>query len=243
MSKFWSRLLILTLCLCLCGCDEKEPEDQTLNTTLPTQTQLPSQTPTSEPTRPTETDATEPAGSQPTEPAQTEPQPTEPAETQPQPTEPEQTQPEQTEPEPTQPDSGSALQPAVPQPGETTTLTLGNSGAVRVTYSVNVSSVRYITSAAQLPDYPELAGYDDAYFETGALILVMESVSSSSVRVSIGSVTLNDTTALVTLTHEGTGDVSVPAMATWLVWAEVEKDLHYSWEVANPALDSNIQNS
>lgn len=240
MRILCTKILILALCLSLCGCSEQVPPDSTGSTTAPAQTQPTQQTaaPTQPSTAPTETIPADTVPTQPTQPAPTEPAPTEPAPTEPQPTEP-----APTEPQPTQPDSGSVLQPTVPKDEEKTTLMLGNSGAVRISYSVNVSSVRYITSASQLPEYAELAAYDDAYFETGALVLVMESVSSSSIRVGIESVELTETHALVTLLHEGSGDVSVPAMATWLVWAEVEKDLSYTWEVVNPALKSDVQDS
>lgn len=127
--------------------------------------------------------------------------------------------------------------PMVNQPTESgEPLTLGGTGCVRVTYTQNVSSVRYITSVDQLPDNEALAGYDDAYFETGALLIVMESTSSGSTKVSIESVE----DGVVTLGHEMTGDAGTTDMATWLLWAEVEKDLDYEWSVANPALPSNI---
>lgn len=115
-------------------------------------------------------------------------------------------------------------------------VTVGESGCVRVDYTTNISNVRYITSADQLPDNEALAGYDEAYFETGALVIVMESVSSGSVKVSIESVEAG----VVTLGHEMSGDVGTTDMATWLLWAEVEQGLDYEWSVANPALPSNV---
>lgn len=119
----------------------------------------------------------------------------------------------------------------------------GATGAVRITYSVNISSVRYVTSAEQLPDNEALAQYDDAYFETGALVLVMETVSSAAVQVGISAITATETAAWVTLSHEAQSDVTIPAMTTWLAWAEVEQGLDYQWSVENPALESEIENS
>ena len=58
----------------------------------------------------------------------------------------------------------------------------GQVNRLRLTYNGNVSSALYVTSAAQLPDYPELSAYDDAFFKDHALVLVQESVSSGSVR-------------------------------------------------------------
>lgn len=63
----------------------------------------------------------------------------------------------------------------------------GQVNRLRLTYSGNVSSALYVTSAAQLPDYPELSAYDDAFFKDHALVLVQESVSSGSVEVGIES--------------------------------------------------------
>ena len=115
----------------------------------------------------------------------------------------------------------------------------GQVNRLRLTYNGNVSSALYVTSAAQLPDYPELSAYDDAFFKDHALVLVQESVSSGSVEVGIESVSLKDDhTAVVTLTHQGPGEeqVGTADMATWLLWTEVDTGLEdYQWTVANPA--------
>ena len=120
----------------------------------------------------------------------------------------------------------------------------GQVDRLRLTYNGNVSSALYVTSAAQLPDYPELSAYDDAFFKDHALVLVQESVSSGSVEVGIESVSLKaDHTAVVALTHQGPGEGQVgPAdMATWLLWTEVDTGLEdYQWTVANPALESQL---
>ena len=111
---------------------------------------------------------------------------------------------------------------------------LGQTGCVRVEYITNISSVRYITSVDQLPDHEALAGYDEAYFENKALVLVKETTSSGSVQVGIASIE----GGVVTLSHEmPEGDVTAD-MATWLLWAEVDAGLEYEWSVANPALES-----
>lgn len=86
----------------------------------------------------------------------------------------------------------------------------GQVDRLRLTYNGNVSSALYVTSAAQLPDYPELSAYDDAFFKDHALVLVQESVSSGSVEVGIESVSLKaDHAAVVTLTHQGPGEGQV----------------------------------
>ena len=120
----------------------------------------------------------------------------------------------------------------------------GQVDRLRLTYNGNVSSALYVTSAAQLPDYPELSAYDDAFFKDHALVLVQESVSSGSVEVGIESVSLKaDHTAVVALTHRGPGEgqVGTADMATWLLWTEVDTGLEdYQWTVANPALESQL---
>ena len=120
----------------------------------------------------------------------------------------------------------------------------GQVDRLRLTYNGNVSSALYVTSAAQLPDYPELSAYDDAFFKDHALVLVQESVSSGSVEVGIESVSLKaDHTAVVALTHQGPGEgqVGTADMATWLLWTEVDTGLEdYQWTVANPALESQL---
>lgn len=114
-------------------------------------------------------------------------------------------------------------------------LALGDTGCVRVAYDSNISSVRYITSVEQLPDNEALAAYDEAYFAEKALIVVYETVSSGSVKVGIASVK----DGAVTLSHDMPGDVGTADMATWLLWAEVDAGLDYTWSVANPAVEPN----
>lgn len=112
-------------------------------------------------------------------------------------------------------------------------------GKVRIPYSGNRSAVTYVTSASMLPDCEALEQYDDAYFESHALVLVTETVRSGSVNVGIRSVDVEGAEATVTLYHNmppaasGTTD-----MATWLLWAEVAPGLDCQWTIANPTLGS-----
>lgn len=144
-----------------------------------------------------------------------------------------------TQPRPTQVTGEHLLQPTRPEP-QGSSLELGETGTARMNTSVIVSSVRYITSVDQLPDNEALAQYDAAYFETGALILVMETVNSGSVRVDIEAVTVADGVASVRLLHAPQGDLGVPAMTTWLIWAEVAPGLELQWVLENPAMDSEV---
>ena len=112
-------------------------------------------------------------------------------------------------------------------------------GSRTVTYTVNTSKARYVTSAADLPDHEELSQYDDAWFEDHALLLIYESVASGSVQVGIESIQIEEGTANITLTHEPTGELGTTVMTTWLLWAEVDQGLQYTWTVVNPALENN----
>lgn len=114
---------------------------------------------------------------------------------------------------------------------------IGATGRLRLTYTGNVSSVRYITSVSELPEYPELEAYDEAYFQDRALVLVMETVTNGTVEVGISGIILNENTAAVQLSHETKGDVGTTVMTTWLLWAEVEAGLDYAWTVDNPAVE------
>ena len=124
----------------------------------------------------------------------------------------------------------------------------GQVNRLRLTYNGNVSSALYVTSAAQLPDYPELSAYDDAFFKDHALVLVQESVSSGSVEVGIESVSLKDDhTAVVTLTHQGPGEeqVGTADMATWLLWTEVDTSGRWPirrWSPSCLSIDKAIPN-
>ena len=110
-------------------------------------------------------------------------------------------------------------------------------GAQRIEYKQNASSVRYITRAADLPAYEALDGYrNDEYFRTKALLVVVDTVTSGSVKVAIDSVG-NGT---VTLSKEMPGDAGTADMATWLLWAEVDQGLTENWIVTNPGVQNNL---
>lgn len=116
-----------------------------------------------------------------------------------------------------------------------TELKFENAGKRRVPYTGIVSSVVYVTSPVQLPKTDAFAKYDAAFFQDRALILVMDTVGSGSVQVRIGRITVSGGIAYVTLARELPGQVGTADMATWQLWAEVEKDLRLQWKVANPA--------
>lgn len=118
--------------------------------------------------------------------------------------------------------------------GETLPMTAG--GSVRLTYTGNMSGVQYATSPEELPAIPELQGYDAAWFRENALILVTETVTGGSIQIGIQDIRLEGERAFVVLSREMQGDVGTTVMTTWLLWAEVDRGLAYSWTVENPAL-------
>lgn len=136
------------------------------------------------------------------------------------------------------PETGNETFPVEPEE-----LSMVEQGSFRLTYDGNQSSVVYVTKAKQLENYiqqgaEELARYDDAYFAEKALVLVVDTVKSGSVKVQIASITVTEEEALVTLSRQapqyGTDD-----MATWLLWCEAKQGLsQLTWSVTNPACDS-----
>jgi len=120
-------------------------------------------------------------------------------------------------------------------------LSLRNPGKVRIGYQGNRRSVHYITSVEDLPDEEALASYDAAFFEDHALLVVVETVSSGSIRLELGSVLVSGDSAMVKLDREMSGDVGTADMATWLLWAEVDRGLDYEWSLEGSG--SRIPNS
>lgn len=115
----------------------------------------------------------------------------------------------------------------VTEPGES--LPFANAGKLRLAYTGPRSYVKYITSLADLPGEEALQGYDEAFFENHALLIVVETLNSGSVQVEFDSVKVTGDTATVSLKRTMSGDVGTSDMATWLLWAEVEKNLDYTW--------------
>ena len=127
-------------------------------------------------------------------------------------------------------------------PGEA--LEIYAQGKMRITYTGNKNYVQYITSSASLDNYglDVLKQYDDAFFEKKALVLVCETVTSGSIRVSIDQILQQDTGMTVVLSREMPGDAGTADMATWLIWAEVDAGWdEYSWILHNPMLQSELQ--
>lgn len=112
-------------------------------------------------------------------------------------------------------------------------LRFANQGRIRIAYTGNRSYVRYITSVEELPDEAELEGYDEAFFASQALVIVVETVSSGSVELEIADIRLEGDTASVSVRRTMAGEMGTADMATWLLWAEVDRDLTCSWTLEN----------
>ncbi len=116
-------------------------------------------------------------------------------------------------------------------------------GKCEVTYTVNMSTVRYIDSPDKLPQQEGLEKYDAAWFQTGALLLIYETVRNDAVDVGIESIELAEGTAKITLQHKPGQNPGTTRLTTWLLWAEVKPGLAYDWVILNPAEDSNVADS
>lgn len=113
-------------------------------------------------------------------------------------------------------------------------------GCINLSHSVNISYAVYVTRAENVPEYAQLAEYDEAWFEEHALVLIYESVASRNVQVSVESILKDGNTARITLAHETDSSAGSAVKVTKLLWLEVEKGLEMHWTVENPALPSEV---
>ena len=137
-----------------------------------------------------------------------------------------QTQPETSAPVETAP-SQTLVQP------ENGMLFFGDSGKLRIRYEGNRSGVLYITASDQLPREDALSGFDEAFFAQHALVLVTYTAASGSAQPEIQTITVDGDTALVSVDVQQSGTVGTMDMATWLLWAVVDRDLTYNWVLEN----------
>ncbi|MBE6974588.1 MAG: hypothetical protein E7436_03760 [Ruminococcaceae bacterium] len=137
---------------------------------------------------------------------------------------------------------GEPSKPTAPAPDNPAgdAVTVYAKGKCRIPYTVRISAVHYFTSPDQLPDCPELEDYDADWFRDHALVVVYETVSSGSLAVDIRDIRVEDGRAAVELSHDVQGNLGTADMTTWLLWAEVDGDLRYTWTVLNPAMDSDV---
>lgn len=108
-------------------------------------------------------------------------------------------------------------------------ISFANTGKTRIAYTGPRSFVMYVTSVEKLPDQEALKDYDEAFFAEHALLVVVETVTSGSVQLELGSIYREGDIAMVKLNRTMPGEVGTSDMATWLLWAEVSRDLDCSW--------------
>ena len=108
-----------------------------------------------------------------------------------------------------------------------------SAGKVRLPYEGNRAYVRYVTRVEDLPPECSWEGYDEAYFETKALLIVVETVNSGSVQLELEAITLDGDTASVHIKRTMEGDVGTTDMATWMLWAELSREYDCNWALAN----------
>ncbi len=113
-------------------------------------------------------------------------------------------------------------------------------GTQNVKHSLDISQAKYITSVDDLPSYDALAEYDEAWFREHALLVILETVPGGKITIDIDSIKLDGSRADITLARGYDGKLSTTTNVVWLVWAEVERDLHYTWNITNPTLESNV---
>lgn len=115
------------------------------------------------------------------------------------------------------------------------TVTLESPQQLRIAYQQGTpNSITCVSSVDQLKTYglygsEKLASYDDSFFDSKALVLVKYTVNSGSAQLSLGSATQVSNMVSVRIDTQSSG-MGTADMATWLLWAEVDKSLsEYQW--------------
>ena len=125
---------------------------------------------------------------------------------------------------------------AVPPDGE---IPFSGADRIRVDYRGNEQWARYITSPEQLPENPALESFDAGFFRDNALVLVKVTMTSGSILPELEAIRCSDGCAVVSVRRTAPGGDMTDDMATWLLWARVDRDLNCQWmlegEEAPPA--------
>ncbi len=109
-------------------------------------------------------------------------------------------------------------------------VTLSSPQKLRITYQQGVgNSVTCVSSVDALNSYglygsEKLAAYDENFFQDKALVLVKYTVNSGSTQLSLGQATQVNQVVSVKIDAQPAG-IGTTDMATWLLWAEVDKSL------------------
>ena len=129
-------------------------------------------------------------------------------------------------------DGGETTAPTQPETMATVPegpISFANAGKVKIPYDGKPGYVLYVTSPEQLPEHESLAAFDEIFFRTHAIVLVVETVNSGSIQLEIESIVLEDGVATVNLARELKGEVGTSDMATWMIWAVVPAGLDCQW--------------
>lgn len=109
-------------------------------------------------------------------------------------------------------------------------VSLSSPQKLRITYQQGVgNSVVCVSSVDALNAYglygsEKLAAYDEDFFQDKALVLVKYTVNSGSTQLSLGQATQVNQVVSVKVDAQSSG-IGTADMATWLLWAEVDKSL------------------
>lgn len=126
-----------------------------------------------------------------------------------------------------------------------TPVSLESPQTLRIDYQQGTpNSITYISSTEQLRTYglygsEKLAAYDEAFFDSKALVLVKYTVNSGSAKLQLDHAIRVSNIVSVSIDAQ-TSDFGTTDMATWLLWAEVDpslRDCQWVLEAAqtNPA--------
>lgn len=113
-------------------------------------------------------------------------------------------------------------------------------GTQNIKHTIDISQAKYVTSVEELPNYEILEEYDAAWFQEHALLVIYETVPGGKITVDIDSIKLDGSRADITLARKYDGKISTTSNVVWLLWAEVDRDLHYTWNITNPTLENNV---
>lgn len=121
--------------------------------------------------------------------------------------------------------------PVTTAPGEGE-IPFSDPGEVRIDYTEQEQYVRYITCVEQLPEEAKLSGYDEQFFREHALVLVKLNLTSGSIQPELERIHLADGRAVVSVRRKIPGGEMTDDMASWLLWATVERNLACQWTLA-----------
>lgn len=111
-------------------------------------------------------------------------------------------------------------------------------GIARITYDYNRSQSKVLSNIQDLSPYNKINGlakYDEEYFNTSSLLLIIQTTNSGSIGVSVEAIGAIDKVLKIKLEYT-VPEIGTADMATWLIWVELDKDYdEFIGEIINPA--------